>query len=381
MVRHGQSPACPSPPHSVIPSDSADPLNRRILAVAEDQLTGFHPFPFDTLALRCGLPAETVLERLRAMLAAGTVRRIRQTLLSTSLAEGALLAWKLPEDALEPAFDWLKRHDPFTGHIVIRRSENPAAPGAGYRLWTTLKVPHGYGSIREHGQRLARHIGASSFIPLPVVGMFALGVGHIRRARLCPGDKLPEPPPMQKPARPQLTEQEWQVLLALKESLAPHELVREPWVARARALGLQPEELYTLADRLDKLHVIGRFATFLDHTGNAGEHTGTGVSGLFHWAVPAGMEETAGRECGRHTCMTHCYWRSGGEVFGGAQIMGVVHAASREKVLAHKKAIDLHLSRCGIPLLHTAIFWSERAEIRPSEINPARYKEWLARIG
>ncbi len=361
----------------MIPHDISDPVNRCILAVAEDRLEGFHPLPFDALASLCGLSVETVLCRLRAMLEAGTVRRIRQTLLSTSLAEGALLAWKVPETSLGKAYHWLKEHDPFTGHIVLRHSQDPAAPGAEYRLWTTLKVPVGYGSIQEHCQLLSRHIGATDFVPLPVVGMFALGVGHVRRAHLAPGDMLPAPPPMQKTVRPQLSPREWQVLLALKESLAPHELVRDPWAARAHAIGMSPSEFNALAARLDRLHVIGRFAAFLDHTGKARPHAGTGASGLFHWAVPPGREEEAGRECGRHTCMTHCYWRSGGQPFGGAQIMGVVHATHREGVMAHKNAIDAHLSRCGIPILHTAVFWSEQAEIRPSEINPARYQEWL----
>ena len=93
------------------------------------------------------------------------------------------------------------------------------------------------------------------------------------------------------------------------------------------------------------------------------------------------MEERAGAECGRHICMTHCYWRSGGQKFGGAQIMGVVHAPTREEVLAHKAAIDAHLAACGIPVLHTAVFWSLRAEIRPSEISPVKYREWLRAMG
>lgn len=57
--------------------------------------------------------------------------------------------------------------------------------------------------------------------------------------------------------------------------------------------------------------------------------------------------------------------------------MGVVHAATREEVLAHKAAIDSHLATCGIPVLHTAVFWSLRAEIRPSEISPLQYRNWL----
>lgn len=369
-------------PAAAIPGDSADGINRRILAVAEDRINGFRARPFLAIAEACDLPEALVIERLRAMLASGTIRRVRQTLLSTSLADGALIAWKLPESRLEAAYARLRDDDPFTGHVVLRESESPDAPGSDYRLWTTLKVPAGYGTVESHCRLLAELIGAEDFAPLPVVGMFALGVGHVRRAGLKPGDKLDEPPIMQRPARPQLSRQEWQVLLALKESLEPDEFVSEPWIGRAQAIGMEPEAFIRTAEELDRRRVIGRFATFLDHTDKRNRHAGgTGASGLFHWAVPEGFEERAGAECGRHICMTHCYWRSGGERFGGAQIMGVVHSRSREGVLEHKAAIDAHLAACGIPVLHTAVFWSLRAEIRPSEIDPRIYTRWLAAHG
>lgn len=362
----------------MIPTTCDDAVNRAILCIAEDCITGFHRYPFREIARCCALPEETVLERLRAMLAAGTVRRIRQTLLSTSLAEGALLAWRVPEAQLLHAYDWLLQHDPFTGHIVLRRCDNPHAPGADFRLWTTLKVPTGYGSVQEHCELLRPHLHAEEWVALPVVGMFALGVGHTRRACLQPGDRLPQPPPMQVPEHPCLSPEEWQVLLSLKESLSPEELLPCPWEGRAAALGLSTEAYCATAAALDARRVIGRFATFLNHSTPRNRHSGTGAAGLFHWAVPQGMEERAGAECGRHTCMTHCYWRSGGAPFGGAQIMGVVHAPTRQEVLAHKQAIDAHLAACAIPILHTAVFWSERAEIRPSEISPSAYSAWKA---
>lgn len=365
----------------MIPDDLSDPINRRILAVAEDQLKGFYPRPFDAIALRCGLSVEAVLERMRAMLAAGTIRRLRQTLLSTSLADGALVAWALPDDCLERAWEWLKENDPFTGHIVLRRADDPSSPGAGYRLWTTLKVPVGCGSAEAHCRILASWIHARDFVLLPVEGVFALGVGHVRRAHLKPGERLSQPAVMQKPARPQLSEVEWKVLLSLKESLSPGEVVRDPWEKRAHALGLSSAGFNEIASQLDAKQVIGRFAAFLHYQGKKDVLSGTGASGLFHWTVPAGWEERAGSECGRHICMTHCYWRRGGKIFGGAQIMGVVHAPDREGVRAHKEAIDAHLQACGIPVLHTAVFWSERAEIRPSEISPLRYRQWLEERG
>lgn len=362
----------------MIPTGSDDALNRRILAVAEDAVAGFYQKPFAEIAARCGAEEPVVRERLLAMLRAGTVRRVRQTLLSTDLAEGALVAWKLPEEKLNAAYDWLLQRDPFTGHIVIRRCEDDDAPGADYRLWTTVKVPRGYGSLSEHLAILARHIGATDAVPLPVVGMFTLSVGHIRRANLRPGDRTENTPAMQRPQQPVLSEEEWRVLLSLKESLREDEFVPCPWEGRAAALGMRTAHYCALAAALDKRRVIGRFAAFLDHRGPANRQAGTGAAGLFHWAVPTGMEERAGAEVGRHCCMTHCYWRSGGErVFGGAQIMGVTHAPTMEEVRAHKAAIDTHLAEAGIPVLRTAVFRSERAEIRPSEIDPVRYAAWL----
>lgn len=360
------------------PASAADPVNHRILCVAEDAVQGFHRFPFRTIAERCNLGEAEVTDRLLAMFRAGTIRRVRQTLLSTSLAEGALIAWQVPEAQLESAYAWLCANDPFTGHVVLRECSDPAAPGADYRLWTTLKVPTGYGSVTTHNNLIKEHIGATDWVALPVVGMFALGVGHTRRAGLKPGDRLPGLPAMQRPGSPQLSEQEWAVLLSLKESLCEDEFIPCPWESRAAAIGMSCEEYCNIAESLDTRRVIGRFATFLDHQrSDSNRRTGTGAAGLFHWSVPAGMEERAGAECGRHICMTHCYWRSGGAKFGGAQIMGVVHAPTREEVLAHKAAIDTHLATCGIPLLHTAVFWSLRAEIRPSEISPRIYRDWL----
>ncbi len=363
------------------PVSSSDETNRQILRFAEDQITGFHARPFARIADLAGLPEDVVITRLAAMLEAGTIRRIRQTLLSTSLADGALIAWELPEEKLESAYAWLCAHDPFTGHVVLRRSEDPHAAGARYRLWTTLKVPTGHGTVEEHCRILSAAIGALDFVPLPVVGMFALSVGHVRRADLQVGDKLPEPARMQVPVIPSLNQQEWDVLLSLKESLLPAEICPRPWVARAEALGMSEDAFCAMAQALDEKRVIGRFASFLDHQGRGGRDAGTRASGLFHWTVESGQEERAGAECGRHICMTHCYWRSGGEKLGGAQIMGVVHAKSRELVMAHKAAIDAHLARVGITVKHSAIFWSERAEIRPSEIHPAIYQDWLSKQG
>jgi DNA-binding Lrp family transcriptional regulator len=363
-------------PH-VIPVEHNDPVNARILSVSEDLISGFHRHPFHVIAEKSGVDLATVLERIRAMLEAGVIRRVRQTLLATKLAHGALVAWRVPEDKLNAAFDFMAKEDPFSGHVVIRSTDTEVS-GSGYRLWTTLKVPVGE-SLDAHAKVLMRLTGAEEYLLMPARGVFTLGVGHVRRRSLEPGDRADEPGVMMTTTPVELTDEEWEVLLALKEELSPDEIVALPWEHRATLAGVGLDRFCEVAEGLNAKKVIGRFSTFLEHVkpSATGERV-TRFNGLFHWAVPKGREIEAGGEVGRHYCMTHCYWREGGPQFGNVNIMGVVHGTEKERVLAHKAAIDRHLEEIGIPVSYTNVFWGGRSEIKPSEISPKVYQEWHA---
>src|SRR6266566_3102589 len=102
----------------VIPTEISDPVNARILAVSEDRIAGFVNEPFAQIAFAAEVAEEVVIERLRAMLSAGVIRRIRQTLMATNLAPGALVAWRVPSENLESAFSYMTKADPFSGHVV-----------------------------------------------------------------------------------------------------------------------------------------------------------------------------------------------------------------------------------------------------------------------
>ena len=78
-------------------TEHTDRINQRILAISEDRIQGFVREPFELISRLAGVDEPIVLERIRAMLAAGTIRRVRQTLLATNLAQGALVAWKVPD--------------------------------------------------------------------------------------------------------------------------------------------------------------------------------------------------------------------------------------------------------------------------------------------
>ncbi|HYO76610.1 MAG TPA: Lrp/AsnC family transcriptional regulator [Thermoanaerobaculia bacterium] len=363
-----------------LPIAHTDAVNARILAVSEDRIQGFVRDPFGAIAEQSGVDIDEVLDRVRAMLRAGTIRRVRQTLMATNLAEGALVAWQFPNEKLDEAFDFMFQQDPFSGHVVIR-STDAATPGSSYRLWTTVKVPQGY-SIEKHCAFLATLTGAEHFRVMPAHRIFALGVGHVRRKGMEPGSKSDELAVVKDTAKVELSDLEWQVLTAVKRELTPDEVVRDLWVHRAREAGVPLEQFYEVAESLNARGVVGRFSTFLEHVKplQTGERV-TRFNALFHWAVPPGRELEAGREAGRFHILTHCYWREGGPEFRNVNIMAVAHGTEKELVLAHKRAIDEHLANVGIPVTYTNVFWGGRSEIKPSEISPFAYREWCESRG
>jgi DNA-binding Lrp family transcriptional regulator len=364
---------------SSIPTEIGDPINARILAVSEDRIAGFLVDPFGEIARLAELPMETVLERLRAMLASGTIRRIRQTLMATNLAPGALVAWRVPSERLDEAFDFLWREDPFSGHIVIRSTDG-ATPGSAYRLWTTLKVPQGF-SMTTHCDFLAERIGADAYRVMPAKKLFALGVGHVRRKGMEPGAKSEELGAVIDTNIVELTRREWRVLEALKRELDVDEIRQDIWSLRARETGESLEEFVRVARELSARKVIGRFSTFLEHVKPSAAGTRvTRYNALFHWRVPEGRELEAGRQVGRFHILTHCYWREGGPEFANVNIMAVAHGTDKATVLAHKQAIDEHLATIGLPVSYTNVFWGGRSEIKPSEISPAAYEDWWRKV-
>ncbi len=367
-----------SPEPQSVPVDIADPVNAAILSVAEDGLQGFQPDPFGEIAKRTELDKGEVVTRVRAMLDAGVIRRVRQTLLATNLARGALVAWKVRESKLHAAFDWMFKNDPFSGHVVVRSTDQKIA-GARYRLWTTLKVPVGY-SLEKHCEELRRIVKADSFMLLPAKKLFALGVGHVRRKELQPGDKTDEPGRVIDVEVTPVADDEWPILEALKREFTSDELAAESlWQARAEEAGVSLETFLAKANELAGRGVIGRFSTFLEHYKklSTGERV-TRFNALFHWKVPVGREVEAGKEVGRFHCMTHAYWREAGSAFGDVNLMGVSHGTEKEKVLAHKQAIDDHLRSLGIDVSYTNVFWGGRSEIKPSEVSPKVFREfWM----
>ena len=365
---------------TTVPVEFSDPVNAKILAESEDRIPGFQRDPLGAIARQSGVELPVVIERIQAMLRAGNIRRVRQTLLATNLAQGALVAWEVPQDRLDAAFDFMFQQDPFSGHVVTR-STDAATPGSQYKLWTTLKVPQGF-SLAKHCEFLLKQTGATKFMLLPAKKLFALGVGHTRRKGLEPGSRADGPADVTEVSVVTLNEQEWRILEAVKREFAAEEIVPNIWAARAQEAGVPLVQFYEAAEDFNRRKIIGRFSTFLEHVKphSDGERV-TRFNALFHWAVPLGRELEAGREVGRHHIMTHAYWREGGPEFRNVNVMGVAHGTDKTLVLAHKAAIDQHLREAGIELGYTNVFWGGRSEIKPSEISPNAYRAWCRSVG
>jgi hypothetical protein len=361
----------------MLPVEHNDSINAKILAISEDKIEGFVREPFEEIAKRSGVALDVVIARIAAMLRAGTIRRVRQTLLATNLAEGALVAWKVPENRIDSAFDWMFQRDPFSGHVVLRSTDTLSA-GSDYKLWTTVKVPQGF-SLQAHCELLTGKVGAERFRLMPAKGIFTLGVGHVRRKTIEPGSKADQSAKMIPVQMVALNEHEWSVLLVLKREFSPEEIKPSPWAARANEAGVSLEEFYRVAEELNARKIVGRFSTFLEHVKpSTGGVRVTRFNALFHWAVPPGREIETGGEVGRHHILTHCYWREAGPEFKNVNIMAVAHGTDKQLLLNHKAAIDEHLQSSGIPVSYTNVFWGGRSEIKPSEISPQVYREWLA---
>ncbi len=114
-----------------VPIEISDPVNARILAVSEDKIQGFQRDPFGEIARLSGVELPVVIERIQAMLRAGTIRRVRQTLMATNLAPGALVAWQMPADRLDAAFDFMFQQRPV---FRPRRSSAPPIPPRPARI-------------------------------------------------------------------------------------------------------------------------------------------------------------------------------------------------------------------------------------------------------
>ena len=169
------------------------------------------------------------MERLRAMLQGGTIRRVRQTLLATNLAQGALVAWQVPADKLDAAFEYMFQQDPFSGHVVLR-STDTATAGSNYKLVDDAQSAARFFAAETLRVSWRGKRARSIFGSCRRKRLFALGVGHVRRrGHGAGGASADVPAEVTEVAIVELNELEWRVLTALKREFGASELMPDLW--------------------------------------------------------------------------------------------------------------------------------------------------------
>ena len=122
---------------------------------------------------------------------------------------------------------------------------------------------------------------------MPALKLFVLGVGHVRRRELAPGDRIDVPATVQDTTVIDLSDDDWEILMAMKREFTVDEIVENPWAPRAAEVGLTVEAFCAVGKRLNELGVIGRFSTFLEHVKKHKDgSTVTRYNALFHWRFP-----------------------------------------------------------------------------------------------
>ena len=245
----------------MLPVEHNDPINAKILAISEDKIEGFVREPFEEIARRSGVDVDVVMARIAAMLRAGTIRRVRQTLLATNLADGALVAWKVPEDKIDERV----RLDVSARSVFRSRRVALDRHGDGrIGLQTLDDVESAARIFAATTRRAAREkVGAEHFRLMPAKGIFTLGVGHVRRKTIEPGSKADEPAKMIPVQVVDLSEHEWKVLLALKREFTPEEIrSRRPGRSARPEAGVSLDEFYRVAEDLKRAQNHRAFFNF-----------------------------------------------------------------------------------------------------------------------
>ena len=114
------------------------------------------------------------------------------------------------------------------------RSTDAETAGSEYKLWTTVKVPQGFG-LERHTNILLKDVGGERAKIMPAKGIFTLGVGHVRRKTIQPGSRGEQPAQMIRTEIVELNDLEWRVLTFLKKEFAIEEITMNPWKNRAKA--------------------------------------------------------------------------------------------------------------------------------------------------
>ena len=361
--------------------EHTDPVNARILSISEDKIAGFVRDPFAEIARQCRTAARN---RARAHSRHARSRNHPPRPPDAACDQPRLRRARRLEGSAGKAGRGLRFHVP--GGSLFRTCRDPLDgrqnPGRGLQA---LDDSEGAGRILARCALPGCSAGGRARKPTVSCrpresSPWESATCGARRSTLA--TRRSEPAKMHVVETITLSDHEWRMLDSPKARVyARRNSGTRLGGARGRGRCLRWRSSSRSPNRwrLASSSADSRPSSNTSNPARAGTRV-TRFNGLFHWAVPRGREIEAGGEIGRHEILTHCYWREGGPEFNNVNIMAVAHGTEKDRLLEHKAAIDRHLESVGIPVSYTNVFWGGRSEIKPSEISPLAYREWLARL-
>jgi len=236
-----------------------------------------------------------VLERTQQLKRDGVIRQVSAIFDSRRLGyQSTLVAFQVPEERLDAVAEQVSAH-PGVSHNYARDHV--------YNLWFTLTLPPGQ-AIDAHISALARKADIASYLNLPMVRLFKIGVqfdlaeessdgGHKVRAAQEAGPPVGHQPIFSDSGRA--------VVRELQEDI---ELMPCPFAPMARRLGMSEEALLVKARGLLASGVMRRYGAVLRH-----RRVGFAANGMVCWMVPESRIEELGRLAATYPQVSHCYQR------------------------------------------------------------------------
>jgi siroheme decarboxylase len=143
-----------------------DAIDRKIINAIQSDFP-ISPQPYHDLGKQFHLPADEVLERVKALKAAGIIRRIGGNFHSHRLNyTSTLCASRVPEDKIDHFVEVVNNY-PGVTHNYLRKHD--------YNVWFTF-IASSMSSIEEALKEISKKTGVEEIYSLPAVKMFKIRV-------------------------------------------------------------------------------------------------------------------------------------------------------------------------------------------------------------
>jgi DNA-binding Lrp family transcriptional regulator len=283
----------------LISAPPARDVDEQLLAAVQEEVP-LSPRPFADIARNLDLPESEVLDRLRALKTGphNVIRQIGAIFDSGSLGyQSTLVAAKVPEHRLAAAAAAINEH-PGVSHNYRRDHD--------YNLWYTLAVPPDTRlGLAATAQVLHQRSRADATRLLPTLKMYKIGVMlDLDRG----ASATPSPPPPKIAITPAahspavaLAQREIEFVRVLQRDLP---IVRRPFDAWARELGVTVDELLGAAEQFRQRRIMRRFSAVLRH-----RQLGFDANAMGVWIVPAERQDAFGAVAAGFSQVSHCYLR------------------------------------------------------------------------